>query len=69
MKFIPIRKGFAIKKDEIIGIEDISDGNTFLTKIHTKGGQTYQTGINYKALVGLMEENDSINQFTQHSVG
>lgn len=75
MKYLEIREGFSINKDEIEGIENSSASklnfNGLSSNITMKSGRIYNTNISYKSLIALLEVNDSapINKFQQHNVG
>ncbi len=78
MKYLPIRDGFSIKKDEIEAVEDVSGNklnfNGLSSNVHMKNGRIFNTNIPYANLLSMLEAVDTIkvdntNKFTQHNAG
>lgn len=71
MKYLQIKPGFSIKIDEIVGVEDTSESNNFKSNLYMKNGKVHRTGLNYQAVLGVLEKGDlsGVNKFTQHNVG
>lgn len=51
MKFIEIKKGFSVRKDEIIAVIEKSDGRSF---VKTNEG-SYESDFSYSTILQLLE--------------
>ena len=52
MKYVEIKEGFSVKKEDIIAIEKMGE---YLSNLHMNNGQIYETNFPYLTMLQLLE--------------